>query len=522
MMNLARLPRPGVALALTLGLVLAAACNYDTPSEVNPGAGPEFTTAGVDCFSGCKDSFTDGDGTPLPAHAPDVGGFTWDLVEGFGFYDAEIRSNAMGVEGADTLDGQFVYLIPETFADDSAEIEVEIFGAPLPLQGHYSAWITLRGDGTIDPALGGYHVWMETIGGRTFVGVQRNGEQLPPDAPGTEVPHPGPGVHKLTAVLRGGTLKAYWDGVLLKSVSDPSPLPPGHPGFGLLTNIAGIGHESQVRVTSFAVWSGGPDSMTVNLDKDDVQVWPTGVIGATTTQVQLRVSVDSNGTKNVKDKWVMLSLAAVDSSGTGSDGQYGHFHTGLGGTDKPAGKLSKDSVNTGPSGLEGVVQFTGSEVSGPVVIRAEVPGARPDSVTIPVGVPNLVQLLPGPTFDTVGTKTIHPNSHWVTPAMRVRAEAFADSFFTRFHKKVAFNDASLPFGGKFDIHQQWASDDPECLHLGGQLNGCHAGHRRGLDVDLRTNNLLVNQIKAAKELWETVSGREIFPHPDHYHLPYRP
>jgi len=140
----------------------------------------------------------------------------------------------------------------------------------------------------------------------------------------------------------------------------------------------------------------------------------------------------------------------------------------------------------------------------------------------PVGVPNLVQLLPGPTFDTVGTKIIHPNSHWVTPAMRVRAEAFADSFFTRFHKKVAFNDASLLFGGKFDIHQQWASDDPECLRLGGQLNGCHAGHRRGLDVDLRTNNLTVNQIKAAKELWETVSGREIFPHPDHYHLPYRP
>jgi len=73
------------------------------------------------------------------------------------------------------------------------------------------------------------------------------------NAPGVEVPHLAPGVHKLTAVSNGGTLRAYLDGVLVTSVSDPSPLPAGNPGFGLLTVISAGEEESKVRITTFEV-----------------------------------------------------------------------------------------------------------------------------------------------------------------------------------------------------------------------------------------------------------------------------
>lgn len=244
--------------ALPLGLLLAAACRDDQATEPRPASEAELTTGTVDCANGCMDTFTDGEGTSLAAHAPDVGGFTWRNID-FGIYDAVIRSNAVNVEGADTLPNQFSYQIPETLVDDTVEIEVEVFG-PMPLVGTYTPFITLRGNGGggISAPHIGYHVYLEVSGGRTWVGFQRSEARIPADHPGQEIPHLTAGVHKFRAVSNGGTLQAYLNGVLVNSVTDTAPLPPGNPGFGLAVYAAPSPFGSELRVTSFTAKPAAP------------------------------------------------------------------------------------------------------------------------------------------------------------------------------------------------------------------------------------------------------------------------
>jgi hypothetical protein len=198
------------------------------------------------------DTFTDANDTPLAAHSPDIGGFTWRRIEDFGPYSPVIRGNSVGVDGADTLDGQFHYMAPEIIGQDTVELEIQVGNDLIHMGGPISVWITLRADGAPQ---GGYHFWMESWGGlqRTFVGFQRNAQRFPNDNSQTEIPPLTPGNHKLRAEASGGSLKIYLDGLLLASASDPSPLPAGSPGFGLLTGIVGSQHDSQIRVTTFEV-----------------------------------------------------------------------------------------------------------------------------------------------------------------------------------------------------------------------------------------------------------------------------
>jgi hypothetical protein len=99
-------------------------------------------------------------------------------------------------------------------------------------------------------------VYLEISGGRTWVGFTRNEARIPADHPGQEIPHLTQGVHKLTATSNGGTLQAFLNGVLVNSVTDTIPLPPGNPGFGLAVYGAPSPLGSEVRVTSFTAKPG--------------------------------------------------------------------------------------------------------------------------------------------------------------------------------------------------------------------------------------------------------------------------
>ncbi len=144
-------------------------------------------------------------------------------------------------------------------------------------------------------------------------------------------------------------------------------------------------------------------------------------------------------------------------------------------------------------------------------------------MTIPVGVPDLVQLVPNGTFDIVGVTTIHPSSNWVTPKMKRVAMMFADSFFTALQKKVGFNDASLHFGGKFDLHEQWdQSSLPTCLFKGAHNPpGCHQRHRVGMNLDLRSQGLSEDESTRLKQIWKNVANTSVGIEGDHFHV-FRP
>jgi len=281
----------------------------------------------------------------------------------------------------------------------------------------------------------------------------------------------------------------------------------------------------------------GPDTayVTWNWNFPEPGLWPTELRGVPEQQsdstVVLYVQVDSIGAGFLPNRTVTLTATAIDEAGAAADGAYGHFHRGLNGLPKPAGvflpaNASQVVVNTGDS--VGLVTYRTSAVSGPVILRGESEGAKPAVDTIPVGVFGLVELVPGPTFDTVGPTTIHPSSNWVTPVMGARLMELADSFFAKYGTKLGYNDASLPRGGKFDLHEQWGADDPTCRfrNRSGVLiaapRGCHGLHRLGLDVDLRVLNLSSQQRNRVRDLWSVLAEEQVINEGDHYHLRYRP
>lgn len=228
------------------------ACSGDRIVAPPPGGGPQDAVAAVSCQNGCQDTFTDADETPLEAHSPDVGGFTWRRVDPWAELSvgAKIRSNAVVADGADTIDVAFAYQAPEIVGEDTVQTEVELFGDAQTMRGAYRTWILLRGNGTDTT---GYEVAISIFAqGSTSsatVTLVRNTTQISEKV----IPYPAQGIHKLRAEVSGGVVKAYFDGVLVNSFGDGSPLPAGNPGFGLITSIAGYGHESQVRITSFEV-----------------------------------------------------------------------------------------------------------------------------------------------------------------------------------------------------------------------------------------------------------------------------
>jgi hypothetical protein len=505
-------------------VALLASCTSDQPTEVPapPAVKPKPAFVEVGCTGCRRDNFTDADGTLLEHHVSDGDGplFTW--VKTFGgtaFRDtAVIQNNAVGKSAP----GYWRYITNAVEAD-SIELEVEVAGDMVNVSHQYDVDIILRNNDPGNGGFTGYDIFWSFYGNgdgttHAFITISRPDRLLIDQE--DNVPVPTRGTHTFgAAVLPDGRITAYIDGVLTATAVDPEPLPKGNAGLSFGFNFA---PPSIVTITTFAQGLHTADSATVKVARAAGEVWPSGLgprDGAGgPTQAQLQVSVELNDTL-VKNKWVKLSLAAVDSGGTGSDQAYGHFHRGRDdATRKPIGSLSEDSVNTGTSGI-GVVQYTSSPVSGPVVARGEIPGGRPGSVTIPVGVPGLEQLVPNGTFKIVGVQSIHPSSNWVTRSTNQQAMTLAQHFFAKFHKPFSYNDASLPFGGKFDLEQQWDQPASEACKLNGQHNpaGCHQRHRVGRNIDF-PKALTQGELGLVRDIWLVKLHGYVGPEADHYHL----
>lgn len=116
----------------------------------------------------------------------------------------------------------------------------------------------------------------------------------------------------------------------------------------------------------------------------------------------------------------------------------------------------------------------------------------PVSKEIQVRVPDLLPISPNPPQNADGTfvyaltsvdKThqgngrYHHNQYYLTEQSRQNLRAMISNFATEGWGTVALNDASLFWGGRYDITSNW--------------RGPHAGHRDGREIDIsfaRANN----------------------------------
>lgn len=102
-----------------------------------------------------------------------------------------------------------------------------------------------------------------------------------------------------------------------------------------------------------------------------------------------------------------------------------------------------------------------------------------------IGIHTFEFLYPGNDFIKIGATDAHPSNHWGTPGAIQALPLIAADYKNQYYpvggitdaQKIAYNDMSLSYGGKFDLGKSWSSA------------GAHAEHREGINCDVRSNNI---------------------------------
>lgn len=204
------------------------------------------------------------------------------------------------------------------------------------------------------------------------------------------------------------------------------------------------------------------------------EVRPSGTSGSNTVTINAKVTAGA-----LPKSGVPVSFAVEVTPGSG-----GHDHHD---TTRPKGKLSASQGTTDANG-EVIVTFTGPEISGVHTIKAtcETCTNSPASREVKVKIPELLNVfaLPFryPKWAYPGIGQIpgrHTDNHYLTIAAATRLLGLAQKFNKIWPDapRLTLNDASLEWGGKFDIPATWERNPL-----------AHAEHRLGDNIDVRANS----------------------------------
>jgi hypothetical protein len=220
------------------------------------------------------------------------------------------------------------------------------------------------------------------------------------------------------------------------------------------------------------VWNGTActrDGQSIAfLDNSNPSLLPAGVGGTSEQTFQVRVT---NGANPVPGVAVSFSVDVTPNSG-------GHGHHDPA---RPQGALSGTQGTTDVNG-EVKVAFKAPEVAGIHTIKAICSTCSNSPVTkeIQVRVPDLLPISPNAPKNADGTfvyalTSIDPThqgngQYHLTEQSRKNLRAMIEAFAAEGWGTVALNDASLYWGGRYDIGSNWRVP--------------HAGHRDGREIDV--------------------------------------
>lgn len=162
-----------------------------------------------------------------------------------------------------------------------------------------------------------------------------------------------------------------------------------------------------------------------------------------------------------------------------SGGHVGHTGT------RPLGKLAKESGVTGSNGCF-TTTYSPSHISGMVGVNGTISGFTPMGADILIRVDGLFPLGTGNDHKLIGQTVSHPENHYGTGQTNLSLRQIATDYRSEFYPsgnipddaKVAYNDISLNYGGKFDLNRDWANTSVK-----------HGEHREGINCDVRSNNI---------------------------------
>jgi hypothetical protein len=172
---------------------------------------------------------------------------------------------------------------------------------------------------------------------------------------------------------------------------------------------------------------------------------------------------------------VTVSIKVDVEAGTGGHGHDAGRHVSpYTGTMNPT---------TGTTGSDGTFSFTfdAPEVSGTHTFAAKCVSPTctnsPATAKIDVKVDGLLAMQGSDVYEFVGAVPgVHADNHYLTPVAMYKLVTLATDYHKSFPTSpvLRVNDASLKWGGKFDVFGNWAGD--------------HAEHRRGTVIDIRANS----------------------------------
>lgn len=229
-----------------------------------------------------------------------------------------------------------------------------------------------------------------------------------------------------------------------------------------------------------------PSSITLRLD-GPVELRPAKVGG--TSSITLVASTKSNGAPKAG---VALGLTVDVTANSG-----GHEHHDV---SRPKGTLSVTQGITDANG-EVKVTFAATEIAGTHTIKATctVCSNSPVNKEVQVKVPDLLPISPKPPQNADGTFVYamtsvdithqgngryHHNQYYLTEQSQINLQSMIAALAAEGWGTVALNDASLYWGGRYDIAANWG--------------GSHKEHRQGREIDVSFNRA-GNPISANKQ-----------------------
>lgn len=224
-----------------------------------------------------------------------------------------------------------------------------------------------------------------------------------------------------------------------------------------------------------------PEKLTLQLT-GLAETRPAGTGGTSTIALLAKVM---NGTQPKSGVAVSFTVDVTPNSG-------GHEHHDA---SRPKGSISKTQGTTDANGEVSLV-FAASEIAGIHTVKASCDGCtnNPAVKELQVKVPDLLPISPNPPQNLDGTYVYaltsadnihagngryHHNQYYLTELSRQNLRALTESFSAEGWGIVALNDASLFWGGLYDIAGNWSPS--------------HVGHRIGKEIDIsfvRMNNII--------------------------------
>lgn len=180
----------------------------------------------------------------------------------------------------------------------------------------------------------------------------------------------------------------------------------------------------------------------------------------------------------------------------------GHLHGGADQRDEASGRINPKQITFSGQWPQNVpCAFVSPLVAGRITHSVVFGGEAPITIYYDVKLSGLVKIVSTESLKLKLPTKDHPSPYWGTPAFVAKLQNFASQYFIATGDAITCTDASLEWGGRFDLNLDWRTP--------------HAEHFYGNTADIRSWDIKDEQ---AFQSAAAAAGLTILVHSDHYHL----